>query len=210
MDEKLTVIDHPLIEHKLAILRDRNTGVKAFHEAAGEIARHLCYEASRDLQLEDIEVETPIKKCKSPALSGKKLAVVPVMRAGLAMTEGVLSLIPGAKVGTIGVYRDAETKSPVEYYCKLPPDIGERDVFVLDPVVATGESTAAAVQFVKTYGAKRIRVLVIIAAREGLEKLRADHPDIEIICAAVDEGMTEDLYVIPGLGDFGDRAFGTK
>ena len=208
--KNLRLIDHPLLQHKLTRMREANTGSKEFRELAREISMLLCYEATRDLELEDINISTPIKDCSSPVLSGKKLAAVCVLRSGIIMLDGIIKLIPGARVGHLGVYRDQDTMSPVEYYCKLPPDISERDVLILDPLIATGTSISSAVQFIKNYGAKSIHVLTILSSREGMQTLCDDHPDIDIVCAAIDDTLNEDAFVSPGLGDFGDRAFGTK
>lgn len=207
---KLTVFDHPLIQHKLSIIREKNTGVKEFREVVKEIATLMCYEATRDLVLEEVDIETPIGMAKCQKLSGKKLAIVPILRAGLGMVDGMLNLIPSAKVGHIGLYRDPETLEPVEYYCKLPPDIGERDVFVVDPMLATGGSATAAISFLKKYGCTSIRLMNIIAAPEGIKKVQLDHPDVEIYAACVDSHLNDHGYIVPGLGDAGDRIFGTK
>ena len=212
MDEMVHIFDHPLIQHKLAILRDERTGVKEFREIVSEIASLMCYEATRDLPLEDMEVtiKTPVATGTFRTLAGKKLALVPVLRAGLGMVEGILTLIPSAKVGHIGLYRDPETLEPVEYYCKMPSDIAERDVIILDPMLATGGSASAAIQFIKNYDVKHIKLMNIIAAPEGVERVRKDHPDVAIYCAALDEKLNEHGYIVPGLGDAGDRIFGTK
>ena len=195
--EMVHVLDHPLLQHKLSILRDETTGVRDFREIVGEIATLMCYDATRNLPLEPVEVQTPVAKAVTYQLAGKKLAIVPVLRAGLGMVEGILTLIPSAKVGHIGLFRDPETLEPVKYYCKMPTDIAERDVIILDPMLATGGSASAAITFVKEYG-------------EGIERVRADHPDVEIYVAAVDEKLNEHGYIVPGLGDAGDRIFGTK
>ena len=208
--EKVHVVDHPLVQHKLCILRDENTGVKDFREVVSEIATLMCYEATRDLPLEDVEIKTPITLAKFKTLTGKKLAIVPILRAGLGMVDGILTLIPSAKVGHIGLYRDPETLEPVEYYCKMPTDIAERDVIILDPMLATGGSASAAIQFIKNYDVKHIKLMNIIAAPEGIDKIRREHPDVEIYCAAVDEKLNDHGYIVPGLGDAGDRIFGTK
>ena len=207
---KILVMDHPLIQHKLSIIRDKSTGSKEFREIISEIATLICYEATRDLPLEDIEVETPICVTKAKALSGKKLAVVPILRAGLGMVDGMIALVPSAKVGHIGLYRDPETLTPVEYYCKLPPDIGEREVFVVDPMLATGGSAIDAISQIKKRGPKHIKFLGILAAPEGLKALSEAHPDVDIYVAALDEKFNDHGYIIPGLGDAGDRIFGTK
>lgn len=207
---KIVVMDHPLIQHKLSILRDVSTGSKEFRALISEIANLICYEATRDLTLEEVEIETPICKTKAKVLSGKKLAVVPILRAGLGMVDGMLALVPSAKVGHIGLYRDPETKQPVEYYCKLPADIEERDVFVVDPMLATGGSAIDAISQIKKRGPKHIKFLGIIAAPEGLKALSEAHPDVDIFVAALDEKLNEHCYIVPGLGDAGDRIFGTK
>lgn len=207
---KVHIMDHPLIQHKLSILRSKDTGVKEFREIISEIAMLMCYEATRDLQLEEVEIETPLVTARVNALAGKKLAVVPILRAGLGMVDGMLSLIPAAKVGHIGLYRDPDTLEPVEYYCKMPPDINERDVIIVDPMLATGGSATAAIEFMKKYGVKNIKLMCIIAAPEGIKRVNDDHPDVDIFCAAQDECLNEHGYIIPGLGDAGDRIFGTK
>lgn len=204
------VFDHPLIQHKLSILRDKNTSVKEFRELVSEIAMLMCYEATRDLPLEEIEVETPIAVAKARRISGKKLAVVPILRAGLGMVDGMVSLIPNAKVGHIGLFRDPETKDPVKYYFKMPPDIAERDVIVVDPMLATGGSASAAISFIKETGVSRIKLMCIIGAPEGVARMQQDHPDVPIYIAALDEKLNENAYIVPGLGDAGDRIFGTK
>ena len=208
--EMVHVLDHPLLQHKVSILRDVNTGVKDFREIVSEIAALMCYEATRDLPLKDVEVQTPIAKAIVKQIAGKKMAIVPILRAGLGMVEGVHTLIPLAKVGHIGLYRDPRTLEPVKYYCKMPKDIAERDVIILDPMLATGGSASAAISFVKEYGVKHIKLMNIIAAPEGIERVRKDHPDVEIYVAAVDEGLNDHCYIVPGLGDAGDRIFGTK
>lgn len=209
-NEKVHILDHPLLQHKVAILRDEKTGVKEFREIVSEIAALECYEATRDLPLEDVEIKTPIATGTFKQLAGKKLAIVPILRAGLGMVDGILDLIPSAKVGHIGLYRDPETHQPVEYYCKMPSDIAERDVIVLDPMLATGGSASAAIQFIKNYEVKHIKLMNIIAAPEGVERVRKDHPDVAIYCAALDEKLNDHGYIVPGLGDAGDRIFGTK
>lgn len=208
--ELLHVLDHPLLQHKLSILRNESTGVKEFREVVCEIATLMCYEATRDLPLEEVEIQTPLEPAKVKMIAGKKLAIVPILRAGLGMVEGILSLIPSAKVGHIGLFRDPETLAPVKYYCKMPPDIAERDVILLDPMLATGGSASAAIQFMKEYGVQNIKLMNILAAPEGIARVRADHPDVELYCAAVDEKLNHHGYIIPGLGDAGDRIFGTK
>lgn len=203
-------MDHPLLQHKLSILRDENTGVKDFREVVSEIATLMCYEATRDLPLEEVEIKTPITTAKFKTIAGKKLAIVPVLRAGLGMVDGILTLIPSAKVGHIGLYRDPDTLEPVEYYCKMPNDIAEREVIILDPMLATGGSASAAIQFIKNYEVKNIKLMNIIAAPEGIQRVHHDHPDVDIYCAALDEELNDHGYIVPGLGDAGDRIFGTK
>ena len=204
------VLDHPLIQHKLAILRSKDTPVKEFRELVGEISGLMCYEATRKLPLTDVEVETPVAVAKCRMLSGKKLAIVPVLRAGLGMVDQMVALIPSAKIGHIGLYRDPETHKPVEYYCKLPEDIANRQVFVVDPMLATGGSAVAAIDFLKEHGCKNIIMMNIIGAPEGVAAVRKAHPDVEIYLAALDERLNEHAYIVPGLGDAGDRIFGTK
>lgn len=208
--KNVTVMEHPLIQHKLTILRDKNTGVKEFREVVEELAMLMGYEVTRNLPLEDTEIETPICRTKSKVIAGKKLGIVPILRAGLGMVDGMLRLIPAAKVGHIGLYRDPETLKPVEYYCKLPTDVAERDLIVLDPMLATGGSAAAAISFLKERGAKSIRLVNLIAAPEGIKTVADAHPDVEIYVAAVDEKLNDHGYIVPGLGDAGDRLFGTK
>ena len=203
-------MDHPLLQHKLSILRDENTGVKDFREVVSEIATLMCYEATRDLPLEEVEIKTPITTAKFKTIAGKKLAIVPVLRAGLGMVDGILTLIPSAKVGHIGLYRDPDTLEPVEFYCKMPNDIAEREVIILDPMLATGGSASAAIQFIKNYEVKNIKLMNIIAAPEGIQRVHHDHPDVDIYCAALDEKLNDHGYIVPGLGDAGDRIFGTK
>jgi len=210
MNEKVHVLNHPLLQHKLTILRDEKTGVKEFREIVSEIATLMCYEATRDLPLEDVEVKTPVATGTFKTISGKKLAIVPILRAGLGMVDGILTLIPSAKVGHIGLYRDPDTLAPVEYYCKMPTDIAERDVIVLDPMLATGGSASAAIQFIKNYGVKNIKLMNILAAPEGIACIQKDHPDVEIYVAGLDEKLNDHGYIVPGLGDAGDRIFGTK
>lgn len=207
---KVHVIDHPLVHHKLAILRSKDTSVKEFRELVGEIAGLMCYEATRNLPVEDVEVETPIATAHCKMLAGKKLAIVPILRAGLGMVDNMVALIPSAKIGHIGLYRDPETHKPVEYYCKLPDDIGNRKVFVVDPMLATGGSAIAAIDFLKGHGCKNIIMMNIIGCPEGVEAVTKAHPDVEIYLAAVDEKLNEHAYIVPGLGDAGDRIFGTK
>ena len=204
------IVEHPLLQHKISILRNKQTGTKEFRDLVGEIATLLCYEATRDLPLEEVEIETPITMAKTKVLAGRKLALVPILRAGLGMVDGMLTLIPAAKVGHIGLYRNEETLEPVEYYCKLPKDIAERDVFVLDPMLATGGSAIDAIGQIKKRGAKHIKFIGLIAAPEGLKALHEAHPDVDIYVAAQDEKLNENGYIIPGLGDAGDRIFGTK
>lgn len=208
--DKVHILNHPLLQHKLSILRDENTGVKEFREVVAEVATLMCYEATRDLPTEDVEIKTPLTVGKFKQIAGKKLAIVPVLRAGLGMVDGILTLIPSVKVGHVGLYRDPETLEPVEYYCKMPSDIAERDVIILDPMLATGGSASAAIQFIKNYDVKHIKLMNIIAAPEGIERVHRDHPDVEIYCAAVDEKLNDHSYIVPGLGDAGDRIFGTK
>ena len=208
---KVQVLDHPLLQHKLSILRDKNTGVKEFREIVGEIAALMCYEATRNLPTREIEVETPVAMAKVRVLAGKKMAIVPILRAGLGMVDSMISLIPSAKIGHIGLFRDPETKEPVQYYCKMPPDISERQVFVVDPMLATGGSAAAAISILKKeYGCKYITLMDIIAAPEGIKAVTEEHPDVDIYVAAVDQCLTDHAYIVPGLGDAGDRIFGTK
>ncbi len=208
MDKNVHIMDHPLIVHKISMLRDKNTSVKDFRELAYEIALLMGYEATRDLDLVENEVETPMTKTVGKFID-KQVALVPILRAGLGMVDALMSLIPAAKVGHIGLYRDHETLEPVEYYCKLPPDIKERQVLVLDPMLATGGSSAAAIDFIKKRGAQRIKLMCMIAAPEGVETVRKAHPDVEIFCGALDEKLNENGYIVPGLGDAGDRLFGT-
>ena len=207
---KVCVFDHPLIQHKLSILRDKNTSVKEFRELISEIAMLMCYEATRDLPLEEVEVETPIAKATVHRIAGKKLAVVPILRAGLGMVDGMVNMMPNVKVGHIGLYRDPETLEPVKYYFKMPPDIFERDVIVVDPMLATGGSASAAITFIKETGVKHIKLMSIIGAPEGVARLQKDHPDVDIFIAALDDHLNKDGYIVPGLGDAGDRIFGTK
>ena len=204
------VINHPLIVHKLSLMRDKYTGPKEFREAVEEISSLLCYEATRDLPLKEVEIETPIAQTKVKFISGKKLAVVCLLRAGLGMVDGVLDLIPNAKIGHIGMYRDPDTMQPVEYYCKLPTDIASRDVIVVDPMLATGGSAIVAIQFLKNYGVQNIKLLSILAVPESISAIQEEHPDVDIFCAAVDEKPNEKGYIVPGMGDAGDRLFGTK
>ena len=210
MSNKAFIADHPLIQHKVTLLRDKNTGSKEFRELIQEITQLMCYEATRDLPLCEVEVETPITITKSKVIAGRKLAFVPILRAGIGMVEGELELVPAARVGHIGLYRDPETLKPVEYYCKLPGDISEREVIVLDPMLATGGSAVDAIAQIKKRGPKNIKFMCIIAAPEGLEALQAAHPDVQVYCASLDEHLNDHGYIVPGLGDAGDRIFGTK
>lgn len=202
--------DHPLIQHKLSILRDKNTGSKQFRELVNEISTLMCYEATRDLPLKEVDVETPVAIARTKMLAGRKLAFVPILRAGLGMVEGAMNLVPAAKIGHIGLYRDPETLLPTEYYCKMPTDMNERDVFVLDPMLATGGSAAAAIDLIKKYNPRSIRFMCILATPDGIATLTKAHPEVPVYCAAMDEGLNEHAYIVPGLGDAGDRIFGTK
>ena len=206
---KVTIFDHPLIQHKLSILRDENTGTKEFRELISEISMLMCYEATRDLPLEDVEIKTPMAPMVAKRIAGRKLAFVPILRAGCGMLDAMLTLVPSAKVGHIGLYRDEQTHKPVEYYNKLPGDVEERDVFVLDPMLATGGSAVDAISIIKRSNPRSIKFLCIIAAPEGIEVLTKEHPDVEIYCAAKDEKLNENCYILPGLGDAGDRIYGT-
>lgn len=210
MNKKVFVVEHPLVQHKISLVRDVNTGVKEFRELVEEIAMLMGYEVTRNLPLKEIEIETPVAVAKTKVISGKKLAIIPILRAGLGMVDGMLKLIPAAKVGHIGLYRDPETLNPVEYYCKLPSDVEERELIVLDPMLATGGSASAAISFIKERGATSIKFMCLIASPEGVERLCTDHPDVEVYCGAIDEKLNEHGYIIPGLGDAGDRLFGTK
>ena len=207
---KVHVFDHPLILHKLSVLRDKDTPVKEFRELIGEIAMLMCYEATRDLPLEEVDVQTPVAVAKCKRLAGKKVAIVPILRAGLGMVDGMVSMIPNAKVGHIGLFRDPETLEPVKYYFKMPPDIQERDVIVVDPMLATGGSASASLTFLKEAGAKHIKLMCIIGCPEGVSRIQADHPDVDIYVAGLDERLNDHGYIVPGLGDAGDRIFGTK
>ena len=207
---KLVVVDHPLVQHKLTMMRQTDAGAKDFRELLNEISMFIAYEVTKDLPLEDIEIETPICKTTSKVIAGRKLAIVPVLRAGLGMVDGFLSLVPAAKVGHIGLYRDPETLEPVEYYCKLPSDVPEREIVVVDPMLATGGSASAAIRFIKDRGGKHIKLMCLIAAPEGIERVQKEHPDVDIYLAALDEKLNEHGYIVPGLGDAGDRLFGTK
>ena len=208
--QKVMIMDHPLIQHKIGLIRRKDTGSRDFRALISEIAMYMCYEATRDLKLQDVEIETPICKTTAKELSGKKLAVVPILRAGLGMVDGMLAMIPAAKVGHIGLYRDPETLKPVEYYCKLPADSNEREVFVVDPMLATGGSATAAITMLKNKGVKKIRFMCIVAAPQGIERMQKEHPDVDLYVGALDDHLNENGYIVPGLGDAGDRIFGTK
>jgi len=207
---KVCVFDHPLILHKLSILRDSETSVKEFRELVSEIAQLMCYEATRDLPLEEVDVQTPVAVAKCRRIAGKKLAIVPILRAGLGMVDGMVNMMPNVKVGHIGLFRDPETLEPVKYYFKMPADIAERDIIVVDPMLATGGSASAAIQFLKDDGAQHIKLMCIIGAPEGVERMQKDHPDVDIYVAALDDCLNDHGYIVPGLGDAGDRIFGTK
>ena len=207
---KVVVMDHPLIQHKIGYIRRQDTGTKDFRQTIGEIANLICYEATRNLQLTDVEIDTPICRTTVKELKGKKMAIIPILRAGLGMVDGLLQLIPAAKVGHIGLYRDPETLEPVVYYCKLPADCAEREVFVVDPMLATGGSSVAAIRMLKEKGCKNIHFMCIIAAPEGVERMKKEHPDVDIYIGALDEKLNDHGYIVPGLGDAGDRIFGTK
>ncbi len=207
---KLVVFDHPLIQHKLSIMRDKSTGPKEFRELLEEISMLMIYEATRNLETEEVRIETPICACTGRKLAGRKLAVVPILRAGLGMVDGVLNMVPAAKVGHIGLYRDPETLEPVEYYCKLPADSQEREILLVDPMLATGGSASAAISFIKQRGCTHIRLIDLIAAPEGVARIQKDHPDVDIYVAGLDDHLNEHGYIVPGLGDAGDRLFGTK
>ena len=204
------IVDHPLIQHKISLLRDRNTGTKEFRDLVSEIAMLLCYEATRDLPTEEVEVETPVALARTKVLAGRKLALVPILRAGLGMVDGMLNLIPAAKVGHIGMYRDEETLEPHPYFCKMPKDVAERDVLIVDPMLATGGSAAEAIGEMKKRGCKHIKLMVLVAAPEGIKFLQEKHPDVDIYAGALDDHLNEKGYIVPGLGDAGDRIFGTK
>ena len=204
------VMDHPLIQHKLSLMRDQETGPKEFRELLNEISMLMAYEVTRDLPLKTIEIETPICRAQTQVIAGKKLAIVPILRAGLGMVDGIMSLVPAAKVGHIGLYRDPNTLEPVEYYCKLPADCANREVFVVDPMLATGGSSVAAIQMLKNKGVKSIRLMCIIAAPEGVERMKKEHPDVDLYIGSLDEKLNDHGYIVPGLGDAGDRIFGTK
>ena len=207
---KIHVMDHPLIAHKISYIRSENVGTKEFREVIGEIAQLMCYEATRDLKTRDVNIKTPVAETTGKVLTGRKPAIVPILRAGVGMVDGMLSLMPAAKVGHIGLYRDPKTLEPVEYYCKLPADCEEREVFVVDPMLATGGSSTAAIRMLKEKGVTHIRFLCIIAAAEGVERMQKEHPDVDIYIGALDERLNEHGYIVPGLGDAGDRIFGTK
>lgn len=206
----LHIIDHPLVQHKISLMRDKNTGVKEFRELVSETAMFICYEATRDLPLKEIELETPLAVAKTKIISGRKLAFVPILRAGLGMVEGVTALVPAAKIGHIGLFRDPDSKLPVKYYVKMPDDIAERDVIVVDPMLATGNSACAAVAELKKLGVKNIKFMCILCSPEGVEALQKAHPDVEIYAGVMDQGLNDDKFIIPGVGDAGDRIFGTK
>ena len=207
---KVHVIDHPLVQHKVSLMRDKETGPKEFRELLNEISMLMAYEVTRDLPLREIEIETPICRAQTKVIAGKKLAIVPILRAGLGMVDGIMSLVPSAKVGHIGLYRDPNTLEPVEYYCKLPEDCEEREILLVDPMLATGGSASAAIRFLKRRGCKHIKLVCLIAAPEGTSRIQADHPDVNIYVAAMDEKLNDHGYIVPGLGDAGDRLFGTK
>ncbi|NJD03164.1 MAG: uracil phosphoribosyltransferase [Ruminiclostridium sp.] len=208
--ENVFILDHPLIQHKISLLRDKNTTVKEFRELVSEIAMLMGYEVTRNMPLKEVEIETPVGIAKTKVISGKKLGIVPILRAGLGMVDGMLNLLPMAKVGHIGLYRDPDTFLPVEYFCKLPVDAVEREIVILDPMLATGGSASAAISYIKAKGVSNIKLMCLIAAKAGIEKINMDHPDVEIYCASVDEKLNDQGYIIPGLGDAGDRLFGTK
>ena len=207
---KIIIMDHPLIQHKLSLIRDKQTGPKDFRELLDEISMLMAYEVTRDLPLQTVEIETPMARMRTKVIAGKKLGIVPILRAGLGMVDGILRLVPAARVGHIGLYRDPETLEPVEYYCKLPSDANERELIVVDPMLATGGSAAAAISFLKKRGCTQIRMMNLLAAPEGLERVQSEHPDVDIYVAAVDERLNDHGYMTPGLGDAGDRLYGTK
>ena len=204
------VVDHPLVQHKLTLMRDKNCGTKDFRQLLEEISMLMAYEVTRELPLKEIEIETPVAKCTSKVIAGKKLGIVPILRAGLGMVDGVMRLVPAARVGHIGLYRDPETHMPVEYYCKLPTDVAERDLIVVDPMLATGGSSIAAINFIKKRGCKSITLMCLVGCPEGVKALQEAHPDVDLFIAAIDERLNENKYIVPGLGDAGDRLFGTK
>lgn len=206
----LHIIDHPLVQHKITLLRDKNTGTKEFRELVSELAMFICYEATRDLPLKEIEMETPLAVAKSKIISGRKLAFIPILRAGLGMIDGVTTLVPAAKIGHIGIFRDPDTHIPIKYYSKLPEDIAERDAIIVDPMLATGNSAVAAITELKSLGVKNIKFMCIICSPEGVEAIHSTHPDVEIYTGVMDKGLNEDKYIVPGVGDAGDRIFGTK
>lgn len=207
---KLVIMDHPLIQHKITLIRDVKTGTKDFRELVQEIAMLMAFEVTRDLPLEEVEVQTPVAMAKAKVLSGKTVGIIPILRAGLGMVDGILSLVPGAKVGHIGLYRDPDTLQPVEYYCKLPTDAAERDMIIVDPMLATGGSANGAIALLKGHGIKKIKLVCLIAAPEGVQAVQKEHPDVDMFIAAVDEKLNDHGYIVPGLGDAGDRLFGTK
>lgn len=206
----LHIISHPLVQHKISLLRDKNTGTKEFRELVSEIAMFICYEATRDLPLKEIEIETPVAVAKTKVISGRKLAFVPILRAGLGMLDGVTALVPAAKIGHMGIFRQPDTKEAVKYYCKMPDDIAERDVIIVDPMLATGHSAVAAIDEIKKLGVKHIKFMCIICSPEGVEKVEAAHPDVDIYTGVMDQRLNEDKFIVPGVGDAGDRIFGTK
>ncbi len=208
--KKVFVMDHPLLQHKLTLIRDKNTGTKEFKELVKEVSTLMAYEVTRNLPLEEVEIETPVCKTKAKVIAGRKLAIVPILRAGLGMVDGFLNLLPAAKVGHVGLYRDPETLEPVEYYCKLPTDVHERELIIVDPMLATGGSARAAIRFLKERGATNIKLVCLISAPEGIEAVHKEHSDVDIYAAAVDECLDDHAYIVPGLGDAGDRLFGTK
>lgn len=207
---RVFVMDHPLIQHKLSLIRDKGTGPKDFRELVDEVATLMAYEVTRDLPLREIEIETPVARAKTRVIDGKKLGIVPILRAGLGMVDGILKLVPAARVGHVGLYRDPDSLQPVEYYCKLPYDVAERDIIVVDPMLATGGSASAAITFLKKRGCRNIKLMCLIAAPEGIARVEGDHPDVDIFVAAKDERLNDHGYIVPGLGDAGDRLFGTK
>lgn len=208
--QNVKIIDHPLVQHKISLMRDINTGSKEFRELASETAMLMCYEATRDLPLKTVEIQTPVAVAKSRVISGRKIAFVPVLRAGLAMTDGIVKLLPAAKIGHVGIFRDPETANAVEYYCKLPTDIAERDVIITDIMLATGSTAVKTIDILRKAGVKNIRLMCIIASPEGIENVNKAYPDVEIYCGSVDDCLNEQKYIVPGLGDAGDRIFGTK